>query len=76
MKNRSVWRAFVCLWLYERLPADKFAQKLPRHSLTAATQVQLVGMQVQWLNGAQGMIEGVKDAATQRYTVRGVRLLR
>ena len=39
----------------------------------AAAQVQLVGMQAQWLNGAQGMIEGVKDPATARFTVRVMR---
>lgn len=36
-----------------------------RRDILQLVPVQLVGMQAAWLNGAQGMVEGFKDPATQ-----------
>ncbi len=36
-----------------------------RRDVVQLVPVQLVGMQAAWLNGAQGMVEGFKDPATQ-----------
>jgi hypothetical protein len=36
-----------------------------RRDIVQLVPVQLVGMQAEWLNGAQGMVEGFKDPSTQ-----------